>query len=143
MNELMQIVGKDVLDRCFYEDHSIRGIINELCKYIPNAPLAEYLLQTIDKVYHTRFNDKETYCLREAQYVMGRYFKSKMTKTKLQGISEDVVKAKIAKYRSSLITEEKLEFLNLNPQKYLGIEETLNDFAKWMVYLEGNNTVKR
>ena len=55
----MQIVGKNILDAAYYDEHSLTRIINKLYEYIPDYSLAKYLLNTIEKVYYTCFNDKK------------------------------------------------------------------------------------
>ncbi len=139
MYQLMQIVGKDVLDSAFYDEHSLTGIINRLYEYIPDYSLAKNLLNTIEKVYYTCFNDKKNNYLHEVQIIMKHYFKAKIDKSLTEGMSEDKVNYKIEKFQKSLITEEKLRFLNINPKKYLNIEHTLEDFTE---YISNNTSIK-
>ncbi len=127
MYQLMQIVGKKTLDEAFYKEHSVNNIMQELCRYIPNISLAQYLLETIEKVYQAGIKNTETYCLREAQYVMSKYFKAK-----IQDMREEKMVKKYDKFCKSLITLEKLDYLGFDKKKYLGIEHTWEDFDKVM-----------
>ncbi len=143
MYQLMQIVGKNILDSAYYDEHSLTGVINKLCEYIPDYSLAKYLLDTIEEVYYSCFNDKKNNYLHEVQSIMKHYLKAKIDKSLAEGMNEDKIITKVEKFRKSLITEEKLRYLNINPKKYLNIANTLEDFTKYMSYVENSNSLKR
>ena len=71
---------------------------------------------------------------------MKHYFKAKIDKFIAEGMSEDKINYKIEKFRKSLITEEKLKFLNMNPKQYQNIKNTLEDFNE---YMSNNTSMKR
>ena len=143
INQLILLVGNETFARSYFLNLGITPIQNKLNEIINNPIMSYNLFRSIELNYSIKNLNEEQNVLGNIQLMLLDYLDKKLEQllsdNKISEISNILIN-----YDWLLIKSDKLKTMKKNPQKFIGIEESLKKFGiikeKYQIYL--NESIK-
>ncbi len=130
VNQLILIVGKNVMIESYFNNLGIKEIAKKLCEFAPDFDEALFLFELIEINFNLD-KDSPRNILAGIEMRLLNYFKIKIEKDILNNVSKEEILKSIEEYKSYLVTREILNIHQENTPKYNDIEIVIDDFNQF------------
>ncbi|MEE3343691.1 MAG: hypothetical protein VZS44_06355 [Bacilli bacterium] len=127
INQLIQLVGKEVFLKSYFSNKGTKLLEQELNKIIYNPTLASYIFKNIEINYNIRMVSEQHSILGSIQLTLLKYLDVKINELLIEEKYEDVSKL-ISNYEKYVITLDKLQLIGEDYTKYIGLERSIIRF---------------
>lgn len=129
VNQLIAIVGLNVISVSYFGNKGTKEIEKELNRYSNGVLNSNLLFRRIEDNFCLKDFEGRQGVLAGIQSTLIEYYKNKMIfYIQNNMISKEEIEQSLAFYESMLITPEKLQAMNKNPNNYIGIYDSIEKF---------------
>ncbi len=127
INQLVQIIGYESFIRAYFSNLRTEPMEDELNELIEDPIKCNQLFRDIELNYNVRDLCSSQNILGNIQLSLLDYFDRKLELMSYDSTIEEISSA-LQAYESMMITPEKLKMININPQDYLGVADSIAKF---------------
>lgn len=129
VNQLIAIVGLNVISESYFGNKGTKEIEKELDKYGTINLNSKLLFRRIEDNFYLKDFEGRQGVLAGIQSTLIKYYQNKMLfYIRNNLISKEEVEKSLDFYESMLITPEKLKLMNKDPNNYIGIYDSIEKF---------------
>lgn len=129
INQIMLIVGKDVMLKSYFDNEGTTLIEKELDKYKSGLLSSKILFRRIEDNFYLNSFDGRQGVLAGVQAELIDFYENKMLYSIRNGLmSYEEVNESLTMYENMLITPDKITLMRKNPDNYIGLEESVKMF---------------
>lgn len=129
VNQIMQIVGRDLMLESYFANKGTFELEKELDKFQGNFLNSQLLFRRIEDNFYLKDFDGQQGILAGIQSDLIEFYKNKMLYCIRNGlISPDEVNQSLFMYENVLITVDKIKLMLKNPFNYIGLEDSVRRF---------------
>lgn len=129
INQLIQIVGIDVMVNSYFSNLGTENIEAKLNEIIDDENLSYSLFRRIEDNYQVKDIDTKQTLLGNIQTTLITYFNEKISKQLLEKqLTIEEAEAEFNKFEQMLVTKQRLEIMKKNPENYVGLNESIEQF---------------
>lgn len=144
INQLIQIVGLDVITESYFANKGTQYIENKLNEVISNKEMASLLFRRIEDNYQVRNIDSQQTFLGNVQSMLVSYFCEKISKQLFENnMSAQELNIAFSNFEMMLITPQKLEIMKKRVENYVGLNESLELFYQKKRELEESFSIDK
>lgn len=130
INQLIQIVGSEVMLSSYFTNKGTKEIENSLNNILDEPVLSNTLFRKIEDNFYLRdVNCKQT-LLANIQLILIDYFEKKLIQDIKNNKSIEIIETSINFFEQMLITPEKLKLMNKIPENYIGLNDSIKKFSE-------------
>lgn len=141
INQLIQIIGNDVFIKSYFSNLGTMPMQEKLNEIINNPNLSHNLFRSIELNYSIRDINEEQNILGNIQLLLLDYLDKKIEMLVADNKADEISNI-LAMYELMMVSPEKLKIMLKDPQKFIGIDESITKFKfikdKYETYLSEN-----
>ena len=138
INQMMHVIVREVFLKSYFSNLGTMPMQEKLNEIIDDPNMSHNLFRSIELNYNIRHTNEEQNVLGNIQSSILDYFDKKL-ELLLADNKVDEVSNLLTSYESMLINPEKLKIMKKDPQKYIGVTESIDKFnaikTKYAMYL--------
>lgn len=126
---MLQLVGTEVFLKSYFANLGTKEIQKKLNEIINDPSKSSQLFRSVELNYCIGYENSEQNVLGNIQLSLLDYLDSKVASLPAEN-REDEIRSVLTNYEKVLITPEKLEKIQKNPQLYVGVDESVERFSE-------------
>lgn len=129
INQMIQLIGKDVFIKAYFTNQGTAPMEEKLNEIIDDPTMSSSLFRNIELNFSIRHVKEEQNVLGNIQLTLLDYLEKKLEVLFANNEVDEIGKI-LSAYEMMMVTPEKLEAMQRDPQLFVGVEESISRFSE-------------